>query len=151
MFQSERLVVTHGFDLPRAAELCLPLFTPKGELAWVPDWAPHFLYPSDGTTERGMVFTTASDGITTTWAMTVHAPAEGRVAYVRMTPGLRAVSLSVTCRPVTPTSCTVSVSYELTGLSDAGNAANRDFAAGFATMIDGWKTLILAHFEAEAV
>ena len=147
MFQSDRLTISHGFDLPRPAADCLDLFTPEGEFDWIPTWAPTFIFPASGNTECGMVFTTSeADGSVTVWTMTAKQPEAGRHAYVRVTPGLRTVALTVVCRPNDADSCHVAVEFVLTGLSEAGNAANRQFAAGFATMIDGWRDLILAYF-----
>lgn len=147
MFRSERLTLRHGFDLPRAAADCLDLFTAKGELDWIPTWRPSFIHPASGDTERGMVFTTTeADGAITTWVMTEKDPAAGRHGYVRVTPGFSAVALSVTCLPAGPAACRVEVEFVLTGLSDAGNAAQRAYAEGFAARIDGWRDLILSFF-----
>jgi hypothetical protein len=148
MFRSERYHASHSFDLPRPVDTCLPLFTAEGERDWVPDWSPTFVYPADGRTEAGMVFLTHQDGGITTWAMTVHEPAEGRVAYVRITPGFRVVQIRVICRPIEEgRGCRVSVAYELTGLSEAGNAAGPGFVEGFPMMIEGWRSHILAYFD----
>lgn len=146
MFQSERLSVSHGFDLPCPAADCTDLFTAKGELAWIPAWTPTFVYPPSGATERGMVFTAELDGIVTVWTMTAHEPENGRVAYLRVTPGLRVVELTVSWRPAGADACRIEAHYVLTGLSEAGNTANSDYAAGFATMIDGWRDWLVGYF-----
>jgi hypothetical protein len=48
----------HEIVLPLPIARAFPLFTPKGEMAWVDGWAPTFLHPASGETQAGMVFTT---------------------------------------------------------------------------------------------
>jgi hypothetical protein len=147
MFEAEHINVRHAIDLPRPAATCLPLFTPKGELDWIPTWRPTFLHPADGTTTEGMVFTTPGpDGATITWIMTLNDPAHGRVRYSRVTPGLAVVTVAVTVRANGTDASIAEVGYELVGLSAEGNVANRAFADGFVAMIEDWRRMIHLYF-----
>lgn len=149
MFAAEHITISHTIDLPRPAATCLPLFTPKGELEWIPTWRPTFLHPADGATEEGMVFTTpAPSGATIAWIMTLNDPAHGRVRYSRVTPGVAVVTVTVTVtvRANGSDAATAEVGYELVGLSPEGNAANRAFADGFVVLIEDWRRMIHLYF-----
>lgn len=149
MFEAEHITVCHTIALPRPAATCLPLFTPKGELDWIPSWRPTFLHPADGTTTEGMVFTTPGpDGAMVAWIMTLNDPAHGRVRYSRVTPSLAVVTIAVTVRADGRDAASAEVAYDLVGLSPEGNAANRAFADGFVAMIEDWRRLIHLYFGA---
>ena len=142
-FIAEHVVHRHSFTIARPMPGTLELFTPEGERAWAPGWDPTWLWPRDGATGVGMVFTTDHGGEHTIWTMTRYEPEQGRVQYVRTTPGTRLGVVTVECSPTDATSTRVEVSYAITALTEAGNAmlAELDEAA-FASFIDSWKEAI---------
>jgi hypothetical protein len=133
---------SHSITLPLPIEHAFPLFTPIGEIDWAPGWQPDFLYPKDGATQAGMVFTTAADGVTTLWACTDWAPAEHRVRYARVTPGNRFGFVDVHCTARGPET-NVEVGYQFTALGPEGGAYMASLTPeAFAAMIEQWKQLI---------
>ncbi|WP_174873539.1 SRPBCC family protein [Vogesella oryzae] len=144
MFQASHQHLSGEFTLPLAIDSAYPLFTPLGETLWVPDWQPQYFHPADGHTAQGMVFSTDHGGETTLWTLADYDPANYRYRYLRVTPGSRCVQVAVVCQPLDAANTRVQVSYTLTGLSAAGNAAIREFAAGYDAMLAEWRSLILA-------
>jgi hypothetical protein len=133
----------HAFTVPRAMPGALELFTPEGERAWAPGWDPTWLWPRDGATGVGMVFTTDHGGEHTIWTMTRYEPEEGRVQYVRTTPGSRLGIVTVECSAADAMSTRVEVSYAITALAEAGNRMLDELdEAAFAGFIDSWKEAI---------
>src|SRR5262245_3542321 len=133
----------HTMALPLSAAEALPLFTPKGEMDWVPGWAPDFVHPASGDTEAGMVFRTGADEELTLWSGTDWEPWNGRVRYARVTPASRFGFVEVVCRGEGSESCTVTVSYTYTALSAAGEDVLAKLTdTAFAAMIEEWRALI---------
>src|SRR5688500_10788176 len=75
-----------------------PLFTPKGEEAWVPDWRPQYLSPLSGETAEEMLFRTGSGADTTIWTCLKWEPEVSHVRYLRVTPASRVAVVDVRCR-----------------------------------------------------
>lgn len=145
MFEALHAEATHAIALPIGIDACFPLFTPIGEMDWVPDWAPRFLYPSDGGACRGMVFTTDHGAEETLWTVVDYDEAGHYARYSRVTPGSRSVLVEVRCTALGPAETRVDVHYALTGLSDAGNQTIRTFVGeAYVAMIEEWRRLILA-------
>lgn len=140
--------VEHKISLPLPIARCLPLFTPLGEMEWVPGWEPRFLWPADGRTEKGMVFLTGHGAEETFWTVVDFDEATHYARYCRITPGSRSVLVEVRCAAIGPSETEVEVRYTLTGHNDAGNQTVHAFAgAAFPVMIEEWRTLILAWIE----
>ena len=136
----------HGFDLPFAPEKALPLFTPRGEEAWVPDWAPRYLSPTDGRTTRAMVFTTGDGADQTLWTCLDYAPADGHARYFRAVPGSRISIVEVFCHAADAGSTRVTVRYTHLPLGAQGEAFVREQTPErFATEIAQWRDLIITH------
>jgi len=135
-------VLSHSFILPMSPDQALPLFTPKGEEAWVPGWAPAYVDPPGGDTVEGMIFSTGNGAVW--WTCLRWCPAAGEARYLRLTPGVKAARVTVLCR-AEGAGTRVSVAYDWHALGGEGAA---EIAAltpdGFASEIDGWRTLILA-------
>lgn len=130
-------------------ERCFRLFTPSGESLWIDDWAPRYLHPSDGRTERGMVFTTGDGDDHTIWMLADFDPERHYSRYVRTTPASRTGSVEVACTALSADETAVEVGYTLTALTDRGRQDLEQFAPEpFAQMIDGWKALIDARLPA---
>jgi hypothetical protein len=141
-FVAERASREHSFVLPMAPIEAMAHFTPEGERAWAEDWDPVYVHPASGVTEEGMVFTTAAGGESTLWLLTKFDPGAGRAEYARITPGSRTAVVKVKC-DAEGAQTRVTVSYTITGLSDAGNACVREMSARrFADYIDTWPASI---------
>ncbi len=135
----------HTITLPLDTAAAFALFTSKGEIAWVDDWRPEFLYPPDGEPREGMVFRTSHGGETTLWACVAWEPEAHHMRYARVTPESRFGFVDVVCRALAPDMTAVTVGYDFTALSPAGQAyLDRLTEAAFAAMIDAWRELIMA-------
>ena len=142
-FRAEHLERAHAFVVGLAPAQAFPLFEPEGERLWAEGWNPAYLHPADGRATRGMVFTTDHGGEHTIWTLVRHEPAAGLVEYVRCTPGSRTGRVLVHCTPLDEGRTRVNVVYELTGLTEAGNARVRELdPAHYEAFIDGWSKAI---------
>jgi hypothetical protein len=142
-FTAAHVAYSHAITIPRPMPGALELFTPQGEMAWAEGWDPTWLWPADGATRFGMVFTTDHGGEHTIWTMSRHEPAEGWVQYVRTTPGSRVGVVTVRCSAAGAASTRVEVGYDITALTEAGNAFLGDLTPEkFAAFIDSWREAI---------
>ena len=124
----------------------LALFTPEGERAWVPDWNPEYLFSRDGGNGVDTAFRTTHGGEETLWMVLSHDLDDGSVGYARITPGSRMGTVMVDVEPIDATSCWVEVTYEMTALSQAGNAVLRaSTPEAFGRMIADWERDIARH------
>jgi hypothetical protein len=123
-----RRVCTGSLFVPVDPARAAALFTPEGERAWAPGWAPEY---ADGA--GGPVFTTHAG--TTVWIEL------GDLRYARVTPGVQAGTIAVGCEPEGD-GTRAHVTYDLTALSDAADLDA--FAAGFDDMIAAWERNIAA-------
>ncbi len=62
----------HEITVDRPAAAAFPLFTPKGEEAWVPGWKPEYIRPETGETCEEMLFTTGEGEEKTFWTCLFH-------------------------------------------------------------------------------
>ncbi len=142
-----RIERRHTIEIARPIETVFPLFTPRGEEAWAPGWAPEYLHPADGEVGEGMVFRTFHDDETTLWGCVLFRPEAHRVRYARVTPTSRFGFVDIACRRIAPERTAVAVGYDYTALTAAGEAFLADFGAvRFAAMIEGWRDEIEASF-----
>ena len=138
-FVGERALRSHSFELPLPASEALRYFEPEGERAWAPGWNPAYVYPADGQPEKGMVFTTGEGADHTIWIVLGYAPASGAVEYARITPGARLAIVRVQCSALDGAKARITVSYEFTGLSEAGNDYVRSMdESAYRTFIESW-------------
>lgn len=91
----------------------LPLFTPKGEEAWVPGWAPDYISPSSGETGWDVIFTTGEGAETTWWTCLYWEPERWRVRHMRLTPSSRIAFVEVRCAPEGAACTRLSASYDI--------------------------------------
>jgi len=135
-----RIDVSGSFRLPAAPDVAFPLFTPRGEIRWVPGWEPRFLHPPTGELELDQVFATEAGGESTLWTV-VGLDREGcAVDYLRVTPGSRLARVSVRVAGEGGGS-RVHVRYLCTALNDEGAAALAEFERGFEAMLADWERL----------
>jgi hypothetical protein len=143
---------SHEISVPLAADHAFPLFSPRGEQDWVPDWQPTYLSPETGETCVEMIFTTGSGDETTIWTCLEWEPRTRHARYLRTTPGSRVAFVDVVCREDGPAGTRVRVSYEFVALTRSG----KDFMAAmtqqsFAVDIDLWAVLIRDHLDEKGV
>jgi hypothetical protein len=126
-----------------AADVVFPLFGPDGERRWVPGWEPEYLHPRSGQARAGMVFRTQAHGEETLWLVLAFEPAARVAAYARVTPGSRMGTVRVAAEALEGGSTRVTVSYDLTALSEAGNETLAAFTAkAYAGMLEEWREAI---------
>ena len=118
-------------------------FSPEGERRWAPDWDPEYLHPEDPAPTPGLVFRTRAGGETTLWLLLRYDTAAHEAEYVRVVPGSRMGTVRVACRAAGAGRTDVHVTYELTGLSEAGNEVLAAFTeSAFAAMMCAWQEAI---------
>lgn len=124
---------------------CQMLFTPAGEELWVDGWQPTYHYPADGSTQRGMVFSTGSGDELTFWSLVDfdRGPVRYYARYTRVTPALRSGFVEVECSVLEPDLTLVVVTYEMTAMTAAGVASLEGYKPeNFVPMIEEWKSLV---------
>ena len=123
-------------------ERAVYLFTPVGERLWAPGWEPSFPAGEAGDgSDAGTVFVTDAGGGTTLWVVVERG--EGRVRYARVAPGVSAGTVAVRVRPAGKGS-EAEVAYDLTALSEEGDAALAELEAGYDAFLAEWRTRIAA-------
>jgi hypothetical protein len=136
---------SHSIRVAAPADTAFMFFTPAGEELWVAGWQPRYVFPADGRTCAGMVFTTGADAQYTIWQLADFDRAARRSRYVRTTPALRTGFVDVQCTPVADGHTDVRVEYDLTALTPEGEASLAAYdGAAFTAMIDEWAALIAA-------
>lgn len=123
-----------------------PLFLASGERRWARGWDPRFPAPAEDETQPGTVFTTAGGGTSTTWIVTAAEP-PATISYARCTPGERAGTVVIVCRPATAHATDVEVSYDLTSLTPDAEPALQAFEDRFPAFLEHWETAIDAAIE----
>src|SRR3954466_15223818 len=100
---TERISQSGELHLHGHIEKVFALFTPKGELLWIPTWKYAPLYPPSGETVQDTVFRTDAGAPTTPLA---HNDPPTRSVYVFMNADAVA-RIEVTCRAASPTEITM--------------------------------------------
>jgi hypothetical protein len=121
------------------------LFTPRGEQEWVDDWRPRFPADPVDDTAPGTVFETDAHGERTVWVVVDREPGR-RMSYVRVTPTLRAGTVSVELEP-TERGSLVTVTYDLTALDDQARSELARFARGYPEFLQSWQAAIASWLE----
>lgn len=122
-----------------------PLFGPKLETLWAPEWAPRFVFPENGEVgPEGAVFLVDADDERpeSTWIMTAYEEAEGRVEYVYVAPGHNVTQLWITVNAAGENASAVSVTYRRTSLSIAGDGFVERFVETYEAMGREWEAAI---------
>jgi hypothetical protein len=144
-FVAETADRSHEIRVPVPLDRAMRLFEPEGEKQWAKGWSPNYIAPSDGTTLEGMVFTTRHGDHETIWLMSRDRRAEGRVEYVRTTPGHWLATVYVDARDDGEGTTKVAVRYRYAALSEEGNAYVRAMDdSRFAATIATWESAIRA-------
>lgn len=138
-----RRCLTGRICVPLPPAQAFRLFTPLGERDWAPGWEPRFPAPTPDDSAPGTVFVTDSHGPVRTWVV-VEREHHRRIAYTNVAPGDRASLITVELAPVNAYS-EVTVTYDVTALSEAGARSVAHFAEGFAPYLDSWQRQIDAY------
>lgn len=136
----ERLTGRLSVPLPPAQ--AFQLFTPLGERDWAPDWRPRFPVETVDDSDPGTAFETDAHGPVRTWLVVERQPGH-RIRYASFTPGNRVSLITVELAP-TPSGSEVTVTYDITALSEAGARELVHFAQGYTHYLDSWQELIAA-------
>ena len=133
-----------SFELDMTPEYALPLFTAPGEKLWIPIWDPIILN-GDGY-EEGTVWVTANHSQTTYWYVSDYDTDAKHAQYVRVTPDVNSGTVDVSVSSNGKGGSTVSVTYQLTGLSEAGNKRVQESLgeANYVAMMEEWQSMINA-------
>jgi hypothetical protein len=143
-----RVTRTMRVALHAGAAEAFPLFGPVREMDWDPGWKPEFRFPTDRSqSAAGAVFTVrhAGSDLESTWIMDVYDTTTRTIRYVRVIPGSTAMQLDIVVAPTGPASSVATVTYTMTGLSEAGNAAIARFVETFPHRQAQWEQ-VLNHF-----
>ena len=131
-----------SFELDLPPREALLLFTAPGERLWIEEWDPVILH-GDGF-ESGTVFITTNHGPHTYWLVSDFDRASRHAKYVRVTPESHTGTVDVLVSESASGGSTVSVTYQLTGLSPAGNEKLRESysESDYAAMMQEWQDMI---------
>jgi hypothetical protein len=144
-FVPESVTFEGSFRVHQPAEHAFPLFSPRGEEAWVPGWKPEMLHPAGAEWETGLVFRTVHDGQESIWFVRSLDRDAHRVTYDRVDLGMTATTVSVRCEAAGSDTTNVSVTYTFVGITDAGNAFVRAQKRDeFAAKMERWQDAIAA-------
>jgi len=141
-FDALTIARTGSFELDMTPSESLPLFTAPGEKLWISAWNPIILN-GDGL-EKGTAFVTTSHGHTTYWLVMDYDTHAKHALYVRVAPGVDTGTVEVSIASNGSGGSTVSVTYQLTALSTAGNR-NLETSyseSSYAAMMEKWRTMI---------
>lgn len=142
---SARAERTFHLRLNAPPGVTFPLFGPKRETLWAPEWAPRFVFPPDGEVDAsGAVFLVDADDERpeSTWVMTAYEEAEGRVEYVYVAPGHNVTQLWITVNAAGDEASAVSVTYRRTSLGIAGDTFVQRFTETYEAMGREWEQAI---------
>ncbi len=136
---------SHEIVVDRPVSEAFPLFTPKGEEAWVPGWNPTYIQPETGETCAEMIFTTGEGDEKTFWTCLSWQPDQWHVRYLRLTPASQVAFVDVQCRPDGPDRTRIRVAYQVHAISDHGRSDLEGLTESeFAKSIDEWSDMIRA-------
>lgn len=132
-----RVRCTGTVQLPPGIAAPLGLFTPEGERAWAAGWDPSYPAPAEDDSEPGTVFQTRHGPHAGTWVVTSREPGRS-IRYARVIADQDAGTVSVTLDSETE----VTVSYDLTALSEPGAAHLAQFEADYPQFLAHWEHAI---------
>lgn len=134
--------VTQTNNAPPA--IVFPLLCPVREAEWVPGWKFRMVYSESGVAEDVCVFTTPNDrGTDTVWMVTLYDPANFKISYAWVEPGMIATQLHIALSPAGTGKTAARIDYSYTGLSTAGNAVLESYTAQwFRDKMENWERAI---------
>lgn len=128
--------------LPAEPSRVLSYFTPEGERAYEPGWAPEYFEPGTPAPQAGLAFRTRADAAETLWLVLEYDAAAHRAAYARVVPGERLGIVTVRCE-AEGSGSRVHVAYDQTAMSPAGQRTLDAFTEeAFDAMLREWRAAI---------
>jgi hypothetical protein len=121
-----------------------PLLCPVRETEWIPGWKYRMIYSQSGVAEADCVFTTPdAAGSETTWVVTDYDPAQFRIGFVWMRPGMVVCRMAIQLEEAAQGTTRTLIHYTYTGLSPAGNEeVERYNTQWFRHKMAAWETAI---------
>ena len=124
--------------LPPGIAAPLGLFTPEGERSWAAGWDPRYPAPAEDDSEPGTVFQTRHGPHAGTWIVASREPGRS-IQYTRVIADQDAGTVTVTLDSDSASGTQLTVSYDLTALSEPGAAQLARFAAGYPEFLAHWE------------
>jgi hypothetical protein len=112
---------------------------PKGERAWAPGWDPVYAAAPEDGTALGTVFVTHGHAHDTVWVVVDRT--ERSMRYARVSPDVQAGTVNVQCL-ADGQATRAEITYDLTALRPAAQAALQQFADGYDNFLKEWERLI---------
>lgn len=142
----KRLSHTSAIQVNAPQEVVLPLLTADGECLWIPGWNPTYIYPESGQPENGMVWTTMREGLSEIWVTVNYDPVQQKATHLKFAPQKHVTSINVRCVPLATSKTTVHITYSMTALSEAGQAAMSKFTEVYYRDMLVWWEKALNHY-----
>lgn len=135
-----------SYDHP--AEAVFPLLCPVREVEYVAGWDPELVVTESGIAELDCAFVTNDGRDRSYWVVTRYEPAAGRIAMVRVTPGLTVCRLDLAVEPRGARGSDLSIRYTLTSLGPEGDARVDAFdGAAWDEFMAVWEREMREHLE----
>ncbi|MGH9702350.1 MAG: hypothetical protein ACRD4K_03150 [Candidatus Acidiferrales bacterium] len=134
---------TFTINVAEAPETVFPLFGPVCEGVWAPGWQPAFLYPRNGGTEEGSVFTTRGPhGGEAIWILSEYDAQRRELQYIQVIPGVLVAELQIHVQEGTNQISQVRVLHRWTTLSPTGESLLARHLEEFAEQGPHWEKAI---------
>ena len=143
--ESGRLHAERGFVIQLDAPLdqAVPLFGPVGEREWAPDWAPHMIYPADGSfPPKGSVFTSSGKHGEEIWILTAYDAQDGLISYLVILPGYLVTEIEIHVKKQGEKRSSAEVTYRKTALSEGGDDMVASFSQDAGSHAAHWEHAI---------
>ncbi|HZM78442.1 MAG TPA: SRPBCC family protein [Candidatus Limnocylindrales bacterium] len=132
--------LTGEFALAAPPQQAFHYFTPLGEKEWAHGWDPRF--PAADDEGDGTVFETGHGRHgPTTWVIVDMTPGQ-RIRYARVAHGLTAGTVDITLAERAGGASDVTVTYELTALTEQGAQHLHHFAESYVDYLKSWREAI---------
>lgn len=113
---------TTAIQLNDTPDKILPLFTAYGETLWIIGWNPNYVYPEDGETQTGAIWTTQHNidepetiWVTVTYDITTHS-----ASYINVTAHQRVTRIDIQCHATENNQTSAQIIYTVTALGEEG-------------------------------
>jgi hypothetical protein len=121
-FKARRILRSETITVQAKPDDVFSLLCPVRESEWLDGWDYTLIYSESGYAEKGCVFISRSPGEQDTiWLITKRDPLARTITFSRVTPGSRVTELHIQVQGLARDSCRVTVSYEVTAITDEGN------------------------------
>jgi hypothetical protein len=137
----EMAIMGGSFALPMSTDDAFLWFTPEGERAWAPEWAPR--YPGGSSDPvPGLVFEVGAHNEALIWVV-ADVNWGTAIEYTVVVPGDRAGTVSVQIEPSNGGSV-VAVRYRMTPLSSHGHSYIQHLQDDFPAVLESWRASIVS-------